>query len=230
MNVSGISLIIPAYNAERYLGEAIDSVLNQTLPPTQVIVVDDGSTDRTSEVARRYGDAINFVSQPNAGTSAARNRGLLLADQPLITFLDADDRYLPEKLERQSQRLLADPDALLCMCRGVDFVSPDYAADPTEQLDTAPRYRPGQVESWMARRELFDRIGVFNTEERFQFSEGSELYARVEHAGLKVVRIDDVLVERRLHATNKTRDTSAHMDSIMALMQQRIAQKRGASS
>ena len=82
----------------------------------------------------------------------------------------------------------------------------------------------------MARRELFDRIGVFNTEERFNLSEGSELFSRVEHAGLTVVRIDDVLVERRLHATNKTRDTSAHMDGIMALMQRRIAQKREAGS
>lgn len=230
MNTTGISLIIPAYNAERYLGEAMDSVLGQTLSPQQIIVVDDGSTDGTAEVARGYGDAVVFVSQNNLGTAAARNRGLSLADQPLITFLDADDRYRPEKLERQRERLLAQPEAMMCMCRGLDFVSPDYAAASMERVETTPRYRPGQVESWLVKRELFDRIGAFSTDERFALSEGSELYSRIEHAGLPVVRIDDVLVERRIHASNKTRDTSGHMDGIMALMQQRIARKREAGT
>lgn len=228
MRTPGISLIIPAYNAERYLAEAIDSVLAQTLPPQQIIVVDDGSIDGTAKVARDYADAVTLVSQANAGTSAARNHGLALADQPLITFLDADDRYQPEKLKRQYEALLAEPDAMLCMCRGIDFDSPDYKDSARVPADTVPRFRPGQVESWLVRRVLFDRIGVFNEDERFAMSEGSELYSRIEHAGLSVLRIDDVLVERRLHASNKTRDTNSHMDGIMALMQQRIAKKREA--
>ncbi len=118
---------------------------------------------------------------------------------------------------------------MMCLCRTVDFVSPDHTEEADRRADATPSHRPGQVQTWLAHRTLFDRIGVFNTDAKFDFSEGSELYSRVESAGLPIVRIDDLLVERRLHATNKTRDANAHMDGIMALMQQRIAQRRARS-
>jgi glycosyltransferase involved in cell wall biosynthesis len=222
MNPPGISLIIPAYNAGRYLREAIDSALNQTVRPRQIIVVDDGSTDDTLEIARGYGDAVTAIGQANGDTAAARNRGLEEADQPLITFLDADDRFAPDKLERQLQALSDHPDVMLCICRACDFWSPDTPLTARKAVNLVPQLRLGQAPTWLIRREVFDRVGVFNTSPAFRFAEGSELYSRIENAGLGVVRINDVLLERRLHASNKTTNSKAHMDGIMALMHRRL--------
>jgi len=224
MNDSGISVIIPAYNAERYLAEAIDSVLRQTLPPKQVIVVDDGSTDGTAEVAKRYGAAITFVMQKQSGVAPARNHGLRLADQPLIAFLDADDRYLPDKLAIQYRCLLEAPQTMLCLCRTLDFISPDHKPPSAEPADLTPQFRPGQAQTWLVRREVFEQVGVFDT--NFPYAQGSELYSRMETANLPIVRIPDLLVERRLHDTNSTRNRDAHLDSIMTLMHHRIAQRK----
>jgi glycosyltransferase involved in cell wall biosynthesis len=96
-----ISAIIPAYNAEPFLARAIESVLGQTCPPMELIVVDDGSTDGTGDVARRFGDRVRFFHQENAGVSAARNLGIEKARGEWIAFLDADDWWEPERLAWQ---------------------------------------------------------------------------------------------------------------------------------
>ena len=96
-----VSVIVPTHNAARYLPEAIDSVLGQTYRDFEIIVVDDGSTDDTQEVLARYGDQIRVVRQRNQGSAAARNAGILAARGEFIAFLDADDLWLPQKLERQ---------------------------------------------------------------------------------------------------------------------------------
>ncbi|MDR5708499.1 MAG: glycosyltransferase family 2 protein, partial [Armatimonadota bacterium] len=96
-----VSLVIPAHNAEAYLREALDSVFAQTRPPDEVIVVDDGSLDRTPEIAASYGDRVRLVRQPNRGEAAARNTGVRVAQGELIAFLDADDAWLPGYLTSQ---------------------------------------------------------------------------------------------------------------------------------
>lgn len=226
MTTPGISLIIPAYNAERYLREAIASALNQTVKPAQIIVVDDGSTDGTLEVARSYGGAVKVITQANAGPAVARNLALAEADQSIITFLDADDRLVSDKIERQLDSLARHPEAMLCICRVCDFWSPEVPDAARKSETLVPQVRPGQVSTWLARREIFDRVGAFSTSQEFRFSEGSELYSRVENAGIKAVCIDDVLVQRRLHATNMTTNSKAHMDGIMALMKRRLDLRR----
>ena len=104
MAEGGISCIVPVLNGERYLTEAIASVLTQTEPPLEIIVVDDGSTDRTVELARSFGDAVRLVRQEHRGVSAARNHGVRVARGELLAFLDADDLYLPRKLAQQRAR------------------------------------------------------------------------------------------------------------------------------
>lgn len=226
MMVPGISLIIPCYNAARYLREAIDSALNQTVKPGQIIVVDDGSTDDSLAIARSYADAATVISQANAGAASARNRALAEADQPMIAFLDADDRFAPDKFEKQLKALAGHPEAMLCICRVCDFWSPEVPSADRKVANHAPQLRPGQVSSWLIRQDVFNRIGVFNTSADFKFAEGSELYSRAESAGIKAVCIDDVLVERRLHATNLTTNSKAHMDGIMQLMKRRLDLRR----
>lgn len=96
-----VSVIIPAYNAERYVARAIDSALQQTLRDTEVIVVDDGSTDRTSEILARYEGRIRVIRQANGGTAQASNNAVSVASGLWIAFLDADDEWLPTKLQKQ---------------------------------------------------------------------------------------------------------------------------------
>lgn len=95
-----VSVIIPAYNAEHFLREAIDSALSQTLPAYEILVINDGSTDRTRAVAESYGDRITYIEQQNQGQGAARNAGLAKASGRFIAFLDADDFWQPEFLEK----------------------------------------------------------------------------------------------------------------------------------
>lgn len=226
MTTPGISLIIPVYNGSLYLREAIDSVLKQTVKPRQIIVVDDGSTDDSLAIARSYGDAVIAISQPNSGSGPARNRALAEADQSLITFLDADDRLVPHKLERQLNALAENPEAVFCICRVCDFRSPELPAADNEPA-FVPHFRQGQVSAWLIRRDVLDRANGFSTSPNFRFAEGSELYSRIESLKVKTVSIDDVLVERRLHATNKTNNSKAHMDGIMSLMKRRLDMRKG---
>jgi GT2 family glycosyltransferase len=104
-----ISVVIPAYNAEGLIGAAIESVLAQTRPVKEIVVVDDGSTDGTGETARRYGSTVRLLRQENAGPSAARNRGIEAATGEWIAFVDTDDLWLPHKVEAEQEVLAAAP-------------------------------------------------------------------------------------------------------------------------
>src|SRR3954447_14425882 len=94
----GVSVVIPAFNAERFVGEAVQSVMAQTLLPVDIVVVDDGSTDRTAELAAAVDPTVQVVRTPNRGVAAARNTGARRARGSVIAFLDADDVWLPTKL------------------------------------------------------------------------------------------------------------------------------------
>lgn len=109
-----ISVVIPAYNAEKYIQRCLDSVLAQTHPADEIIVVDDGSTDHTAEKVKLYGPAVRYLCQENAGASVARNTGVQAARCEWIAFLDADDEWLPRKLELQTELLADKPDLVWC--------------------------------------------------------------------------------------------------------------------
>lgn len=104
------SVVIPNYNNSATLARAIDSVLAQTWPAHEIIVIDDGSTDDSAAVAGQFGDRVRYVRQANAGVSAARNRGAQLAGGEWLAFLDADDIYMPERLEAHARWILREPD------------------------------------------------------------------------------------------------------------------------
>ncbi|HJU03920.1 MAG TPA: glycosyltransferase [Nitrospiraceae bacterium] len=111
-----VSVVIPLYNGERFIGDTLDGVLAQTFRDYEIIVVDDGSTDGSAEVVRRYGEAVRYVSQANAGVSAATNRGITLARGDLIALLDNDDVWLPDKLKTQVAFLDDNPNCGLVNC------------------------------------------------------------------------------------------------------------------
>jgi len=228
MTHPAISLIIPARNAARYLRDAVASAAAQSLPPAQVVIVDDGSTDDTLAVARSLGGPVEVMTQPHAGAAAARNVGLERATGPWVSFLDADDLLHPTKLERQAAALAAG-DAAVCLCRVKNFWSPEVPEASRFEADLSPGFRPGQVTTWLAQRAAIDRVGGFDaTSTMAGFAEGSDLFLRVQQAGLTVTRIDDVLVDRRLHAHNRAASAGS-TDALLRMMKQRLAQRKASA-
>ena len=157
-----ISVVIPTYNHSRWLPESIESALNQTLKPHEIIVVDDGSKDNTREVVARY--PVTYVFQENAGLSAARNRGIEEATGDWIALLDADDYWLPQKLELQAAAIR---DEGFCYCATTQFDATGRTASPeyhgSEEIYAILRRRntidPSAV---MIRRDVIRQIGGFN--------------------------------------------------------------------
>ena len=128
-----VSVVIPCYNCAAYLASAIESALEQTRPALEIIVVDDGSADESPEIARSYGSPVRVVSQSNRGVSAARNRAIDLASGDWIGFLDADDVWAPDKLERQLEAVRSRPEVV---CVFTDFYS--FGPNRERQLERRP--------------------------------------------------------------------------------------------
>jgi glycosyltransferase involved in cell wall biosynthesis len=126
-----ISVVIPVFNGAAYIGQAIQSALDQSLPPAEILVVDDGSSDSTAEVVRRYPAPVRYIPQPHSGSACARNLGIREARGDLLALLDADDEWLPEKLALQSAALREDPGLDLVFSQMVEFRSPEL---PREQV------------------------------------------------------------------------------------------------
>jgi len=114
--MSSVSVIIPTYNYGSFIAEAIESVLSQTVAPAEIIVVDDGSTDNTEVVLREFARSVRYIQQTNAGVCAARNRGVAESTGDHIAFLDADDQWMPSKLEKQLKKFESDPEIGLVHC------------------------------------------------------------------------------------------------------------------
>ncbi len=193
-----ISVIIPAYNAERYLAAAVSSVLAQIFPADEIIVVDDGSGDATPAVARQL--PVHYHHQTNSGAAAARNQGIRLARGSWFAFLDADDLWTPEKLAAQTKSLTAQPNLDMIFGQVEQFSSPDAlrSARPLpDRLQKLNGYVPGTL---LIRREAFARLGYFD--ERWQAGYFFEWFARAQDAGATMAMLPQVVLRRRLHDDN----------------------------
>ena len=207
MNAPLISCIVPAFNSERYIGEAIDSILAQTWTNIEVIVADDGSSDSTPAIVSRY-DRVKLCTQPTAGPAATRNLGASVATGELLAFLDADDLWHKEKLERQMNRFQDMPQLEACVTHARMFWSRELNYEAESYRDN-PRSRavPGYATTTLlARRTLFDKVGTFRTD--LWFSDATEWFMRVREAGVAMEIIPDVLTYHRMHEKNLTRRRS----------------------
>ena len=180
---NSVSVIIAAYNAAICIERAIDSILKQTCPADEIIVIDDGSTDNTAQIVRKYAGNVICITQPNAGPAAARNRGIKEANSQWIAFLDADDEWLPEKLETQKALLARNPElvwtsanSIRCLCdekrKGMD-IEPEKARSLSGGKDYFDDYffafrnqAGGNTDTMMIRRSIFDRAGFFDEEHK----------------------------------------------------------------
>jgi glycosyltransferase involved in cell wall biosynthesis len=200
MNPFAVSVIIPVHNCEKYLGEAIESVLTQSYPPCEVIVVDDGSTDGSTAVARRFG-VVCHSFHLNQGHGAARNRGAQLAKGDVLAFLDADDVWTPFKLDKQVSALASEPAVEGVFGHAQQFHSPDLTETLKAKIHCPEEIVPGYVPgSFLVKRDAFFRVGTFDV--GFVLGEFVDWYLRARDSGLKSRMLPDLVLRRRLHENN----------------------------
>jgi glycosyltransferase involved in cell wall biosynthesis len=203
-----VSVIIPAYNAGECIGRAIESVLGQSYPEYEIVVVDDGSTDNTAEIVRQYGDKVRYIYQKNAGVAVARNAGIAVARGDWIAFLDADDEWLPNKLKAQMDLLARNPELRWCGAnrfqsdgtRKAPVGSSDIIAQALGTSDAFPSYFAAaasgvcniQTSTLVVRKRIFAQLGGFDPN-REVMDEDLDMWLRIAHYHRQIGYIPDAL-------------------------------------
>lgn len=231
MSVPPIAVIIPVFDEAAYLSEALESVLVQTLPPTEIVVVDDGSSDGSAAVARSFAPRVRCERQPHAGAGAARNRGVASTKAELLAFLDADDLWHPEKLALQVQALTETPRLEAVFVHLVNFLSPDLEQGRAASLVCPPDPIPCTTAvAMLIRRSAFTRIGGFD--ESGAIGEVVEWYARARSLGIVETMLPQTLVRRRIHANNtgitRVGERRRYVEIVKAALDRRRAADRNA--
>jgi len=221
-----VSAIIPVFNGANYVAEAIESVMAQTHPVDEIVVVDDGSTDDSTEVLARFGDRIRVVHQENRGESAARNRGIAAASGEVLAFLDHDDLWTPHKVEVQVAALRADPAPVAVFGHVVQFVSPEIEPGRVPVPTDGDRPVPGTINGTLVTfRTTFELTGPFP--ERRDGTAFVDWYARILDADLGVVTVPEVVLRRRHHLGNLGRTHASAPETYARAMRRVIDRRRG---
>lgn len=232
--------MIPVFNGESYLAAAIESALAQTYEAVEVIVVDDGSTDRTAAIAAGY--HVRLLRRPNHGVSAACNTGVQHARGELIAFLDADDLWPADRLEIQAQHLLQRPHLGFVMAHAIQFLEPGVERPEwltEEWIARVGATAPGCSRSprsdvtvpvphprtLLTRTELVGQIGGFN--EDIDMGEELDWLMRATDAGIRHELLADVVLHQRLHASNTSYRLGDSLVMRLRIARESVARKRG---
>lgn len=200
----GVSVVIPVYNGARYLSECIRSVCDQTLPAADIIVIDDGSEDDTPKIAAEWSARVRYRRLPRGGAARARNHGVGLVETDVVAFLDSDDVWLPEKLERQMAMLALEADSTMVYGHTEQFVSTDLTPEEAAALkvNAAPLVGPS-ASTLLIRTHDFSRVGPLD--ETLPTGEFIEWCSRASDLGIKTVTVPEIVCRRRLHRHNTGR-------------------------
>lgn len=219
-----VSVIIPVYNGERYLAEALQSVLVQTYQPVEVIMIDDGSVDESAAMARSF-PMVQLYSQPNQGVAAARNRGLKLARGEWLAFLDQDDLWLPDKLSRQMARLQHQPKAECVLTQQLIFLEAGFERPAWLRPELLDQAQPGLTPSTLlAHRSVFAKVGEFD----LGHSTASDVdwFFRARDAGIALETVPRPLVRKRVHSGNQSRLVKALHAEYLQIARKSIRRKK----
>lgn len=224
-----ISVIIPVYNGAAFLRAAIDSVLSQTCPPAELIVVDDGSTDDSAHLVADLvppsTTRLTLAGQPNLGPAAARNHGLSVATGELVAFLDADDLWLPQKLELQVGYLAAHDECAGVVAHMATFLEPG-AAWPSGRNRAyydlcPPAYN---FSTLLIRGAVFDQVGWLDPSLRT--GEDSDWFFRARDAGINLGVVPEVLLRRRFHSSNLSSSSAANSQQMLDIIRASVSRRR----
>jgi glycosyltransferase involved in cell wall biosynthesis len=195
-----VSVIIPVYNCEKYLGQAIESVLSQTHPPSEVIVVDDGSTDHSARVAKGY-ETVRYVFKPNGGASSALNRGVELAGGNLLAFLGSDDLWVKDKLALQIAAMSSHPEFDMVFGYTQQFYSEELENSLRGRISCPAEPQPGYgAGEMLVTRAAFSKVGLFDA--KWRLGEFIDWYAKAMEMGLRSLMLNEIVYRRRLHTSN----------------------------
>lgn len=224
-----VSVIVPVYNGAKHLPDTLASVLTQTLPPCEILAVDDGSTDESAAVIRQMAATstipIRYSYQTNQGPGAARNTGVGLASGRLLAFLDQDDLWLPEKLARQVAKLHESQEAGYSITQYQLLLDPGMAPPPWIRPARFQGPQAGFIPSCLVvRADALARIGPFDP--TLQIGNDTDWFVRASEASIAIAIVPEVLVLHRVHAGNQLRDIkTCHADALRvahkALMRKR---------
>ena len=228
-----ISVIIPTYNRSQYICEAIDGALEQTYKNIEIIVVDDGSTDSTKDVLTKYGSNVKYIYQNNAGPSVARNSGIKQSKGELLAFLDSDDIWLPQKLEKQLELIQQSPNIGLVSCGSYDIdssgniISKPIIRRNYENMDILIktlilRNVVGGGSIPLVRRECFDKLGLFS--EDIIICEDRDMWIRIAK-NYKIKFIEEPLIKYRIHGTNLNKDVTRIKENGRKLVERNVDKK-----
>ncbi len=219
-----VSVILPVFNGEAFVQDAIESALAQTVRPLEVVVCDDGSSDATPAIVRSL--PVVYLRQDNAGVSAARNAAIERAQGDFLALLDADDIWFPNKLALQLAALGGDPGAF-AICHFQFLLSPDQPppawfrrADP--ETPEAGFFAPS---CWLLPREVWNRVGPFRPELRT--AEDLDWFARAGDAGIRHILLPETLLRRRVHENNLTGQVPSAKQAWLNTLRASVARKRG---
>jgi glycosyltransferase involved in cell wall biosynthesis len=225
MTEERISVVIPTRNAASFLAGALDSIAAQTRPPDEILVIDDDSGDGTAALAHRW-SGVRVITGLGLGAAAAANLGAREATGTLIAFLSADDRWSPEKLERQTAAMRRRPDAIGCITKFRFFLYPGHA--PAKGFNPAllDRDLVGMIpETLLVRREAFlSSIGPFLEEMPSAYD--VEWFARLVERRLSLPIVPDVLLFKGLHATNASNNAKLNTQLLLDILQTSLHRRR----
>lgn len=223
-----ISVIVPAWNAERTLEETLRSILDQTMAPSEVIVVDDGSTDGTAELPILGQAPIRLIRQRNQGAAAALNTGIEAATGELFAFLDADDLWSPDKLETQSAALAMEADLSGVLGHVEAFACPSSSAEDRARWDLAAASGPG----WLVGALLMRRRHIHG--ERFdpQLRNGYfvDWLDRLRRNGHRFSMLPTVVLRRRIHAGSLTQRKAELAADFLKLAHRAVKRRRAGAA
>lgn len=216
-----LSVIIPVFNGERFIAQAIRNVLDQHFEPLEIVVVDDGSTDNTRAEVLRFGVQVRYAYQENQGPAAARNRGLELARGDFIGFLDCDDLWPEGRLDILFKKFLSAPALEVVM--GHARVEPlaDAGMVPPQLLEphVVPLFGCG-----LFRRSVFEKVGLLDS--ALRFSEDQDWFLRLKEQGIPMVIVKEVTLIRRRHAHNMTEGAGWADVNIIKVLKKSLDRRR----
>ncbi len=221
-----ISVIMPVFNAEKYLAEALGSVFAQTYQPIEIICVNDGSRDRSLEILKSFGERITLIDCPeNRGIGAARNAGIEAAKGGFLVFMDADDIWEPEKTAAQIAQFEAIPDLDISFSHMKCFLSPELPEEVRSLRYCPPDEAPGYISGTaMVKASSFRKAGPFDP--RWKVGEFIDWMAKARAAGLKSGIVPGVFLRRRIHATNTGVTERPSRNDYLRIMRESLARKK----
>ena len=213
-NAAAVSVITIVKDGASYLGQALTSILAQSWPPGEILVVDGQSSDDTAAIARSFSPAVGYLLQTDQEIANARNLGLQAARGEWVAFLDHDDLWPVDKLEAQLAFMLSQPEL-------------QYTTTLMQlvQDGSVTQSRPGCTPSaLLARRQVFETVGLFDP--RFRIGCDAEWITRARDLGIASAVVPKVLLQKRLHATNLSRNGALNRQEMMRIAKESIARRR----